>query len=130
VDWAEQVSRALTWPQRETLAREAPDKLEVPSGSFIRLDYQAEGPPILAARIQELFGLADTPKLAGGRVGVVMHLLAPNYRPQQVTQDLRSFWDKTYQEVRRELRQRYPKHSWPDDPWTAPPQRRPGRPRG
>ena len=73
----------------------------------------------LAARIQELFGLAETPRIAGGRVPVVLHLLAPNMRPQQVTDDLRSFWDGTYPQVRKELRRRYPRHAWPEDPWTA-----------
>ena len=79
---------------------------------------------MLAARIQELFGLADTPRVAGGRVKVLLHLLAPNYRPQQVTDDLASFWANTYPLVRKELRGRYPKHAWPDDPTTAPAVRR------
>ena len=73
--------------------------------------------------------MRESPRVAGGRVTVVVHLLAPNGRPQQVTDDLASFWRKTYAEVRKELRARYPKHSWPEDPLTAPPQRRPGRPR-
>ena len=77
--------------------------------------------PVLAARIQELFGLTETPRLGGGRVKVLLHLLAPNYRPQQVTDDLASFWANTYPQVRKELRGRYPKHSWPDDPLTARP---------
>ena len=76
-------------------------------------------PPVLAVRIQELFGLAETPAVCGGRVAVLIHLLSPGYKPMQVTQDLRSFWDGAYQEVRKELRNRYPRHSWPDDPWTA-----------
>jgi ATP-dependent helicase HrpB len=76
-------------------------------------------------RIQELFGMADTPRVAAGRVPVLMHLLAPNYRPQQVTDDLASFWHTTYPQVRKELRARYPKHAWPEDPWTATAQRRP-----
>ena len=71
---------------------------------------------MLAVRIQEVFGLADTPRVAGGRVKVLLHLLAPNYRPQQVTDDLASFWANTYPVVRKELRARYPKHAWPDDP--------------
>jgi ATP-dependent helicase HrpB len=78
-------------------------------------------------RIQEVFGWKDTPRLAGGRVRVLLHLLAPNYRPQQVTDDLASFWNTTYQQVRKELRARYPKHAWPEDPWNAPPQRGPKR---
>lgn len=117
----------LRWPQREALDREAPDRIAVPSGSRIRVDYSDPEAPTVAVRIQEVFGLAETPRLAGGRVNVTLQLLAPNYRPQQVTRDLRSFWANGYQEVRRELRARYPKHAWPDDPWTAPPQARPGR---
>jgi ATP-dependent helicase HrpB len=74
-------------------------------------------------RIQELFGLAETPRVAGGRVPVLLHLLAPNYRPQQVTDDLASFWANTYPQVRKDLRARYPKHAWPDDPYTAEAQR-------
>ncbi len=99
----------------------------MPSGSHIRLEYAPGRPPILAARIQELFGLAETPRLAGGRVAVLLHLLAPNGRPQQVTQDLASFWRTTYPVVRKELAGRYPKHAWPEDPSTARPERRPRR---
>ncbi len=117
----------LSREQREALEREAPEHLPVPSGSRIRLAYEPGRPPVLAARIQELFGLAETPQVAGGRVPVLLHLLAPNGRPQQVTHDLRSFWETTYQQVRKELAGRYPKHAWPQDPWTATPQRRPGR---
>jgi ATP-dependent helicase HrpB len=84
---------------------------------------------VLAARIQELFGWVDSPRLAGGRVRVVLHLLAPNQRPQQVTDDLRSFWNGAYTEVRKELRARYPKHAWPEDPWNAQAERRPRRSR-
>jgi ATP-dependent helicase HrpB len=82
---------------------------------------------VLAARIQEMFGLAETPRLAGGRAPVLLHLLAPNGRPQQVTHDLRSFWETTYPQVRKELQGRYPRHAWPLDPWNARPERRPGR---
>ena len=111
------------------LAREAPERIEVPSGSLIRLDYPAEGdgPPVLAVRIQELFGLGQTPRVAAGRVPVLLHLLAPNYRPQQVTRDLASFWANTYPLVKKELQGRYPKHAWPDDPRKAAPERRPRR---
>ncbi|MEO1269837.1 MAG: ATP-dependent helicase C-terminal domain-containing protein, partial [Myxococcota bacterium] len=111
------------------LEREAPERLQVPSGSHIRLTYREEGPPILAVRIQEMFGLHDTPRIAGQRVAVLLHLLAPNMRPQQITHDLKSFWHNTYPEVRKELRQRYPKHAWPEDPWNAAPERRPRRKR-
>ena len=110
----------LSYGQSQALERLAPSKLAVPSGSSIALQYMPDGaPPVLAVRIQELFGLAETPAVCGGRVAVLIHLLSPGYKPMQVTQDLRSFWDGAYQEVRKELRNRYPRHSWPDDPWTA-----------
>jgi ATP-dependent helicase HrpB len=99
----------------------------VPSGSRIALKYEPGRPPILAVRIQEVFGLLDTPRVAGGRVRVLLHLLAPNYRPQQVTDDLASFWANTYPQVRKELRARYPKHAWPEDPLSAQAQRGPSR---
>ncbi|HEX9942809.1 MAG TPA: ATP-dependent helicase HrpB [Thermoanaerobaculia bacterium] len=118
---------ALTWEQLEAVRREAPERLEVPSGSRIRLVYEPGKPPVLAARIQELFGLAETPRVATGRVPVLLHLLAPNGRPQQVTHDLQSFWENTYPEVRKELQGRYPRHAWPQDPWNATPERRPRR---
>jgi ATP-dependent helicase HrpB len=111
----------LTPRQAAALAREAPERLAVPSGSQIRLRYEPGQPPVLAARIQALFGLAETPRVAAGRIPVLLHLLAPNQRPQQVTQDLRSFWQTTYPQVKKELAARYPKHSWPDDPWNAVP---------
>jgi ATP-dependent helicase HrpB len=120
---------ALSYEQLEAVRREAPERLEVPSGSHIRLLYEPGKPPVLAARIQELFGLAETPRVAAGRMPVLLHLLAPNGRPQQVTHDLRSFWENTYPQVRKELQGRYPKHSWPQDPWNATPERRPRRPR-
>ncbi len=115
----------LDHAQRVALDRDAPATLEVPSGSQIRLDYaQADPthPPVLAVRLQELFGLAATPTLAGGRVPVLLHLLGPNFRPEQITKDLASFWANTYPQVRKDLRGRYPKHSWPDDPLTARPE--------
>ncbi|MND96312.1 ATP-dependent RNA helicase HrpB [compost metagenome] len=105
-------------PQR--LDELAPKTLEVPSGSRIRLDY-GEEPPVLAVRLQELFGLAATPRIAGGRLGVKLHLLSPAQRPVQVTQDLASFWANTYSEVKKDLKGRYPKHYWPDDPLIAEP---------
>lgn len=126
--WRESFLGALSHTQRSALDREAPERLTVPSGNQIRLDYSDPARPVLAARIQELFGLAETPRLARGRVPVLMHLLAPNGRPQQVTADLKSFWTTTYAEVRKELAARYPRHSWPLDPTTAPAERRP-RPR-
>ena len=118
----------LTATQLHALDRDAPERLMVPSGSRIALRYEPGRPPVLAARIQELFGLRETPRVAAGRVPVLLHLLAPSGRPQQVTDDLRSFWDNVYPQVRKELRRRYPRHAWPEDPWTAAPERRP-RPR-
>lgn len=118
-NWEEALRNKLTHLQRTALDREAPERLEVPTGNRIALTYSLDRPPVLAVRIQELFGLATTPTLAGGRVKVILHLLAPNYRPQQVTDDLASFWANTYPVVRKELRGRYPKHAWPEDPLTA-----------
>jgi ATP-dependent helicase HrpB len=117
--WSELVRMQLTHEQRQLLEREAPERMTVPSGSQIKLDYEPGKPPVLAVRVQELFGLRETPRIARGRVSVLLHLLGPNYRPQQVTSDLASFWRTTYPEVKKELRRRYPKHSWPDDPLTA-----------
>ncbi len=110
----------LPWPLPQRLDELAPRTLEVPSGSKVRLDY-AEEPPVLAVRLQELFGLAATPRIAGGRLGVKLHLLSPAQRPVQVTQDLASFWANTYAEVKKDLKGRYPKHYWPDDPLVAEP---------
>ena len=109
----------LTYPQRQTLDRLAPEAITVPSGSSIKLEYEVGKAPVLAVRIQEVFGLSTTPTVAGGRVRVVMHLLAPNMRPQQVTDDLASFWARGYPEVRKDLRARYAKHAWPEDPINA-----------
>jgi ATP-dependent helicase HrpB len=117
----------LTAAQERALDREAPERLRVPSGSLVRLSYEPGRPPVLAARIQELFGLAETPRIARGRVRVLLHLLAPNQRPQQVTDDLASFWNDAYHRIKAELRRRYPRHAWPDDPWNATPERRPKR---
>lgn len=103
------------------LERRAPATLAVPSGRTARLTYQEDGSVVAAVKLQELFGLAESPRLGPRQVPVVFELLAPNGRPVQTTRDLRSFWDTTYQEVRKELRGRYPRHPWPDDPWTAPP---------
>jgi len=112
-----------TWShtQRVALSQQAPERVQVPTGNHIRLTYDGERPPVLAVRIQEMFGLAETPTVAGGRVRVLLHLLAPNRRPQQVTDDLASFWANTYTQVRKDLRGRYPRHPWPEDPLTAPP---------
>jgi ATP-dependent helicase HrpB len=126
-DWEAAFRSKLTHVQRQAVEREAPERLEVPSGNRIAVAYEEGRPPVLAVRVQEVFGLADTPRIAGGRVKVLLHLLAPNYRPQQVTDDLASFWANTYPVVRKELRARYPRHAWPDDPLAAPAERRPRR---
>ena len=112
------VHNLLKWPLPQRLDELAPQHLKVPSGSSVRLDY-SEQPPILAVRLQELFGLADTPRIGGGRQVVKLHLLSPARRPVQVTQDLANFWRSTYAEVKKDLKGRYPKHYWPDDPLVA-----------
>ena len=121
------IQARLTPQQCAAVEREAPERIEVPSGSRIVLAYESGKPPVLAVRIQELFGLAATPRVAGGRIPVLLHLLAPNYRVQQITPDLASFWKNTYGEVKKELKRRYPKHAWPDDPLQAAPEHRPQR---
>ncbi|WP_460120616.1 ATP-dependent helicase HrpB [Pseudomonas sp. S2_C03] len=118
LDLSSIVRNLLPWPLPQRLDELAPHHLSVPSGSSIRLDY-SEQPPILAVRLQELFGLADTPRIAGGRQVVKLHLLSPARRPVQVTQDLANFWRSTYAEVKKDLKGRYPGHYWPDDPLVA-----------
>ncbi|MCL2458655.1 MAG: ATP-dependent helicase HrpB [Desulfobulbus sp.] len=113
----------LDWERQQRLQRDAPAFFTVPSGSKIRIEYQIDGPPILAARLQELFGLAETPSICHGRAPLLLHLLSPAQRPIQVTGDLTSFWQRGYPEVKKELKGRYPKHFWPDDPMTALPTR-------
>jgi ATP-dependent helicase HrpB len=119
----------LPWAARERLDRVAPTHIEVPSGSRIRVDYSDAEQPLLAVKLQECFGLTETPRLAEGRVPVTMHLLSPAGRPVQVTKDLASFWRSGYFEVRKDLKGRYPRHPWPDDPLSAPATRR-AKPRG
>ncbi len=121
VDLLEVLRGRLSHQQREALDRHAPLAMQMPSGMTRRLQYEPGKPPVLAVRLQELFGLAETPAVANGRVPVLLHLLAPNMQVVQVTHDLLSFWNTTYQQVRKDLRGRYPKHSWPEDPWTAQP---------
>jgi ATP-dependent helicase HrpB len=125
--WFDALSGACSHSQRQLVDREAPERIEVPSGSRILVHYEVGKQPVLAVRIQELFGRKETPRLAGGRVPVLLHLLAPSQRPQQVTDDLASFWKNVYPRIRKELRARYPKHDWPEDPLTALPQKRPQR---
>jgi ATP-dependent helicase HrpB len=123
---------SLSYESSQLLNEHAPESIAVPTGNRIRLDWSAASVaplrgPVLAVRLQEVFGWIDTPRVIGGAVPVVMHLLGPNYRPVQVTQDLRSFWATTYFQVRKDLKARYPKHAWPEDPLTATPQAK-GRP--
>jgi len=110
---------ALTWSQRQTLDALAPTHITVPSGSRIAIDYIDPNAPVLAVRLQELFGLQQTPSVINNKFNLLLHLLSPGYKPMQVTQDLASFWHTTYYEVRKELRGKYKKHYWPDDPLTA-----------
>ena len=118
----------LTFDQRRLLDHLAPTHVQVPSGSRIALAYRPTGePPILAVRLQEVFGLAQTPTVDEGRHSVLMHLLSPGFKPVQITSDLRSFWDNAYFEVKKELKARYPKHVWPDKPWEEPATRGPKR---
>ena len=111
------LNQQLNWEQKQLLDKLAPEKIEVPSGSKIKLIYNAEGSsPILAVRLQECFGLESTPHICNGKIPILMHLLSPGFKPVQITGDLKSFWDNTYIEVKKELKRRYPKHAWPDNP--------------
>jgi ATP-dependent helicase HrpB len=110
----------LGWEKAELLEKLAPEKIKVPSDSLIELNYFAEGKsPALHVRLQEVFGMMETPTINNGRTKITIHLLSPGYKPVQVTQDLKSFWTNTYQEVRKDLQRRYPKHAWPENPFTA-----------
>ncbi len=111
----------LSWGQQRDLDRLAPTHLTVPSGSKIRLDYDARDLPVLSVRLQEMFGCKETPRVVEGKIPVILHLLSPARRPVQVTQDLAGFWARSYQNVRKDLRGRYPKHPWPEHPLSAPP---------
>lgn len=116
---AEALKSPLDWSLRRRVDALAPTRIIVPSGMERRIEYAHGQPPVLAVKLQELFGLAETPRIADGRVPLTLHLLSPGGRPLQVTQDLRGFWERTYPEVKKEMKGRYPKHPWPDDPWTA-----------
>jgi len=117
----EALASRLDYAQRKAVDELAPETLTVPSGNARKLHYEPGKPPVLAVKLQELFGLADTPRIARGKIPVTLHLLSPAQRPIQVTQDLRGFWERTYPEVKKELKGRYPRHPWPDDPWNATP---------
>jgi ATP-dependent helicase HrpB len=128
-DLAAALDTLLPWNLRRRLDAEAPTHFSAPSGSHVPIDYEAEEGPKLSIRVQELFGLAVHPAIAAGRVPLVIELLSPAHRPVQVTRDLPGFWRGSYKDVRTELRGRYPKHPWPEDPLTAPATRR-AKPRG
>jgi ATP-dependent helicase HrpB len=128
-DLAAALDALIPWKLRQRLDEEAPTHFTAPSGSNVPIDYEGDEGPKLAIRVQELFGLAVHPVVAGGRVPLLIELLSPAHRPVQVTRDLPGFWRGSYKDVRSELRGRYPKHPWPDDPLTAPATRRP-KPRG
>jgi ATP-dependent helicase HrpB len=133
-EFATALHALLAWNQRQVLDRLAPARVAVPSGMERRIEYALEPdgtprPPVLAVKLQELFGLADTPRIVDGRVPLTLHLLSPAGRPLQVTQDLRGFWERTWPEVRKEMKGRYPRHPWPEDPWSAQPTHR-AKPRG
>jgi len=121
----EALKSAIDWNMRQLVDRHAPVRIGVPSGMERAIDYALDDdgstprPPVLAVKLQELFGLADTPRIADGRVPLLLHLLSPGGKPLQVTADLRNFWQNTYAEVKKEMKGRYPRHPWPDDPWSA-----------
>lgn len=130
LDLTQALRRLLPWPEAGRLDELAPERITVPSGSAVAVDYgTGHDQPVLAVRLQEVFGWTATPRLADGRVPVLLHLLSPARRPAAVTADLASFWATGYPAVRADLRGRYPKHAWPDDPLSAPATRGPGRPR-
>jgi ATP-dependent helicase HrpB len=128
-DLSDALMGLLPWELRARLEREAPTHFEAPTGSGLAIDYEAEQGPTIAVRLQELFGLTTHPSVAAGRVPLVLELLSPAHRPVQVTRDLPGFWRGSYAAVRAELRGRYPRHPWPDDPASAMPTRR-AKPRG
>ncbi len=122
--WYDWIQSRFTNSQWQAIEKEAPAKIQVPSGSWIKIQYAIGKPPTMAVKIQEVFSLKSTPRIAMGRIPILLHLLSPNMRPQQITDDLASFWANGYPIVKKELKRRYPKHSWPDDPTTAIPGRR------
>jgi ATP-dependent helicase HrpB len=124
LDLVEILRSMFNHQQLRDLDRLAPSQLLVPSGSRIALDYSPTDHPALSVKLQELFGLTETPRVGGGIIPVTIHLLSPAARPLAVTQDLRSFWQNVYPEIRKQLRARYPKHPWPENPMTATPTRR------
>ena len=118
IDFNAALLAMLSWEQQQRLQKQLPEKIAIPSGEMVRIDY-SQSPPVLAARIQQMFGLAESPVIADGRLSLQCHLLSPAKRPLAVTQDLSSFWENAYQDIKKELKGRYPKHPWPDDPINA-----------
>ena len=118
------LTETLTWEKRRLLAERAPVTIAIPSGHTIPIDYVSGDIPVLAVKLQEMFGLADTPAIADGRVKLILHLLSPAQRPVSITRDLKQFWNTGYPQVKKEMKGRYPKHPWPDDPWNAMPTRK------
>jgi ATP-dependent helicase HrpB len=127
-DLAAVLAALLPWNLRKRLDAEAPTHFSAPSGSQVPIDYETEAGPKLSIRVQELFGLAVHPTIIGGRVPLLIELLSPAHRPVQMTRDLPGFWRGSYRDVRTDLRGRYPKHPWPEDPLTALATRRAKRP--
>ena len=123
------LTELLPWPLRRRLDTEAPTHFEAPTGTRAAIDYEAEAGPTISIRLQELFGLAQHPSIAGGRIPLVLELLSPGHKPVQITRDLPGFWRGSYAAVRTEMRGRYPRHPWPGDPLAAAPTRR-AKPRG
>ena len=128
-DLASALDAALPWDLARRLADEAPTHFQAPTGTAAPIDYEAEGGPAIALRVQELFGLNEHPSLAGGRIPLTLHLLSPAHRPIQITRDLPGFWRGSWAAVRSDLRGRYPRHFWPEDPAAAAPTAR-AKPRG
>ena len=118
----------LPWPLRRRIDTEAPTHFEAPTGTHAAIDYEADAGPTISIRLQELFGLSAHPSIAGGRIPLVIELLSPGHKPVQITRDLPGFWRGSYAAVRTEMRGRYPRHPWPDDPLRRPPRRRRGAP--
>jgi ATP-dependent helicase HrpB len=121
IDLGAALKTLVPWDKQRTLDRLAPTHVDVPSGSRVPVDYSNPAEPTLSVRLQEMFGLLDTPRVGGGKVPLTLHLLSPARRPVQVTRDLASFWASGYRAVKAELKGRYPRHYWPDDPLVAEP---------
>jgi ATP-dependent helicase HrpB len=109
----------VDWNVQQQIDTHAPVRISVPSGLERAIEYKEGAPPVLAVKLQELFGLGETPRIANNRIPLTLHLLSPGGKPLQITQDLKSFWERTYPEVKKEMKGRYPRHPWPDDPWSA-----------